>query len=517
MLEQEPGKQLFVDDYFIESMTNTRRVLNHPKKETVEAPLDIPMDRAWEVGSPRFQRTISIEDENRFRLYYTNWIDGRTFLCALDSQDGIHWEKPSLGLTEFEGSTDNNITNCPPNELFVMWDPHETDIDRRWKRIDNRATATDIEGKPQWIACVSCDGYDWQHVPRDDFSLQPMLFNFGAPSTGFGGVIDPDASYIFYSQRGSARRTRVLGRRDSADCLNWSGLRTVIDQDLEDPPGTEFYSAASDLANRSNAGLRTLMLHCFHTDLAEPYHIQEPAHYWGAEGGGSAIPARVDGIVDTQLAVSRDTVNWTRWREPFIERGAPDAWDWGMLYADAPIQHDGQLFFFYSAGPMTHNGRTARPEQGRYPAAKSWGKGLATLRLDGYVHVEAASFSPGSLTTHRFLQAAGGRVSVNVDASAGQLRYELLQDTGAPIPGFGIDDCDPIRGDHLQAELSWRGAPGWPAVGAERRTPGLEELSAGEFYVKLRFEIEHGARLYSLTLDPPDVAIWGAPVPGRID
>jgi hypothetical protein len=516
-METHPGKHLFIDDFFIESMQGTRRVLNHPQKLTVDAPLEIPMDRAWEAGSPRFQRVIYIEEVGRFRLYYTSWPNGLALVCALDSADGVTWEKPSLGLVEFEGSTDNNITNCPADELTITWDPHETDLRRRWKRLDNRPTGTDAAGKPQWRAHISIDGYDWQQLPVGDHSSQPMLFNFGAPPTGFGGSIDPDASYVFYSQRGSGRRTRVLGRRDSSDFLTWSGLRTVIDQDLEDPPGTEFYSAAADLANRTNAGLRILMLHTFHTDLNEPYHIQEPKQYWGEEAGSAALPARVDGPVDTQLAVSRDTASWTRWREPFIQRGAAGAWDWGMLYGDAPILHGEELYFFYSAGPQTHNGRTAYPDEGRYPVAKSWGKGLATLRYDGYVHVEAASSAPGQLTTHRFKQAAGGRVHVNVDATAGQLRYELLKDTGEPIQGFGLDDCDPLRGDAPQAELSWKGQRGWPAVGEDRRTPGLEDLPVGEFYIKLRFYLDPGAKLYSLTIDPPQVAVWGAPLPGRID
>ena len=136
---------------------------------------------------------------------------------------------------------------------------------------------------------------------------------------------------------------------------------------------------------------------------------------------------------------------------------------------------------------------------------------------DGYVHVEASSFTPGQLTTHRFQQAAGGDIYVNVDATAGELRYELLQDTEAPIAGYSVEDCDPIRGDGLNEALSWGGRRGWPAVGDDRRTPGLEHLPVREFYMKLRFHLDPGAKLYSLTLDPPEVAIWGASVPGRID
>jgi len=79
--------------------------------------------------------------------------------------------------------------------------------------------------------------------------------------------------------------------------------------------------------------------------------------------------------VDTQLAVSRDTVSWTRWRQPLLERGEPGAWDWGMLYGDAPILHRDQLYLFYGACAQSHNGRTAFPAEGRYPAGKSWGRG----------------------------------------------------------------------------------------------------------------------------------------------
>ena len=87
-METHPGKHLFIDDFFIESMQGTRRVLNHPQKLTVDAPREIPMDRAWEAGSPRFQRVIYIEEVGRFRLYYTSWPNGLALVCALESPVG---------------------------------------------------------------------------------------------------------------------------------------------------------------------------------------------------------------------------------------------------------------------------------------------------------------------------------------------------------------------------------------------------------------------------------------------
>ena len=494
-------------------MIGAHRVQNRPQKQTIDAPLDMPFGPLWEKGGPP-GGVIYDEHNGTFRMTYTVCVGERRLLCALDSPDGIHWERPSLGLVECDGSKDNNITNCPSGDL--LWDPHETDEDYRWKRIDGKPTGVGSDGQSVWQALHSRDGYDWQHYPPGSHNDQKQLFGFGSPAETFGGIINPDARYVCYSQRGSSRRTRVLGRRDSQDFLNWSGLRTVIEQDLDDPPGTEFYSAGFDMANRTDGGLHIMMLSAFLTDLAEPYAIEEPDRYWGAEEGAKATPARVDGFVVVQLAISRDTVSCKRFREPFILRGKPGAWDWGMLYAEAPIRHDDKLWFFYNAFNLTHNGRSPRFWGKSYSEQGMWGKGLALLRPDGYVSVEADSYAPGILTTHRFRQEAGGNIRVNVDASAGELRYELLEDTGKPIPGFTVSDCDPIRSDTLEGELSWKGVQGWPETSQERRSR-FPELHPSELYVKLRFYIAPGTQLYAVTLDPPAVTMWQTKVKGRID
>ena len=515
-MERSLGKQLFIDDYFIESLTGARRVLNRPRKLTPDAPLSIPFDQPWDANYAQPGRVIYDESNRRFRMYYRAWTGEQTFFCALESDDGLNWERPVLDLVEFDGSTRNNITTGSADHLTTILDRHEPDETRRWKQIDNKPSGANASGDPRWLARYSADGFDWHLYPEGPHSDQKMRFNFGSPHETFGGVINPDAPYVYYSQRGSNRRTRVLGRRDSQDFLNWSGLRTVIEQDLRDPPGTEFYSAGFDPVARTNGGLHIIMLQAFQTDLAEPYDIADAASYWGAEKGGNAMPARVDGFVESQLAVSRDTVAWTRWREPFIARGEAGAWDYGMVYADGPILHDDQLWFFYMAGNLTHNGYSAQPWQGPYSTPNRRGKGVAVLRPDGYVSVEAESYAPGVLTTHRFRQEQGGHIRVNVDAGAGELRYELLEDTGHPIPGYTAADCDPIREDTLDSALSWNGKPGWPGVGDDRiaRYP---QLNHSEFYVKLRFYVSPGTKLYSLTIDPPEVTEWLVRLRTRID
>ncbi|MCZ6681335.1 MAG: hypothetical protein O7E52_29310, partial [Candidatus Poribacteria bacterium] len=508
--EIQPGKQMFIDDFFIESMAGAHRALNRPEKITVDQPLHlISSEMPWEKGQAT--GAVIFDQMNQvFRMYYAGV---ENCVCVLESPDGIEWTRPNLGLVPFHGERDNNIVNWPddcPAIGTLLCDPHEADEAYRWKRIHH------FPHKGVWRALHSADGYDWRHYPPGPHNDQKQFFGFGSPFETFGGPIDPDALYVLYSQRGSSRRTRVLGRRDSPDFLNWSGLRTVIDQDLDDPPGTEFYSAGFDMVNRTDGGLHIIMLNTFLTDLTEPYAIEEPEHYWGGSKGPTVIPARIDGFVEPQLAVSRDTVSWKRYREPFIPRGKPGAWDWACIYAAGPIHHDRNLLFFYNGRNLTHNGRSSRPYESAYSAESQSGVGLATLRPDGYVSVEADSYAPGILTTHRFRQESGGTLTVNVDASVGELRYEVLEDTGDPIPGFTAADCDPIRRDTLEGTLSWNSLSRWPEVSEERQAR-YPNLSKSEFYIKLRFYIAHGTKLYSVTLAPPEVTMWQVNVKGRVD
>ena len=297
-MERSPGKQLFIDDYFIDSLEGALRVLNQPQKLIGDEPLSIPFDKPWETQLAQPGRVIYDERARRFRTYYRAWTGEQTLLCALDSSDGLNWKRPELGLVALDGSTRNNITNANAQHLSMIRDPCEQDETHRWKQIDNQPTGVDESGAPRWQARFSQDGYNWHLYPEDRHSDQKMLFNFGSPAETFGGVIDPDAPYLHYSQRGSNRRTRVLGRRDSRHFHNWSGLRTVIEQDLLDPPGTEYYSAGFDPINRTDGGLHVLMLHTFQTDLSEPYGIADAERYWGGgETGSAAMPAPVNCVM----------------------------------------------------------------------------------------------------------------------------------------------------------------------------------------------------------------------------
>ena len=58
-------------------------------------------------------------------------------LCYATSSDGVHWEKPDLGLVEFNGSKHNNIVDFPIEGFWaaqgIVYEPDEPDPNRRFK------------------------------------------------------------------------------------------------------------------------------------------------------------------------------------------------------------------------------------------------------------------------------------------------------------------------------------------------------------------------------------------------
>src|SRR6476620_6371878 len=102
--------EMFVDDWLMDS-SSTRGVtlqLQSPTRREVV----LTTDKPWEG---RFSAYFTVfQDGPLFRMYYRGSgpvgdLSNQQFTCYAESQDGIHFERPSLGLHEFNGSKNNNI------------------------------------------------------------------------------------------------------------------------------------------------------------------------------------------------------------------------------------------------------------------------------------------------------------------------------------------------------------------------------------------------------------------------
>ncbi|MFO8088106.1 MAG: hypothetical protein R6T91_09950, partial [Bacteroidales bacterium] len=97
--------QLFTDEYLIDEMDGASLRLHPPvPQETV-----LTLDRPWEGYLCGYPAIVPLEDG--WRLYYRGWPDqdGIAYVCMAESADGIEWERPELGVFEFDGATANNI------------------------------------------------------------------------------------------------------------------------------------------------------------------------------------------------------------------------------------------------------------------------------------------------------------------------------------------------------------------------------------------------------------------------
>ena len=65
---------------------------------------------------------------------------------------------------------------------------------------------------------------------------------------------------------------------------------------------------------------------------------------------------------------------------------------------------------------------------------------------------------------------AGAQLAVNVlTKTGGELKAELLDSAGRPIPGFTADDCTPLAGDHRRITFQWRGGATAPSAAVQTR------------------------------------------------
>jgi hypothetical protein len=103
-IELGTQRELFVDQYLIETMYNTGLKLHAPRQANTAIVNDKPWEGAFNAGC------CVIQDNGLYRVYYRGLKpDGVVYLCYAESKDGVAWEKPNLALHKVMGTWDNNV------------------------------------------------------------------------------------------------------------------------------------------------------------------------------------------------------------------------------------------------------------------------------------------------------------------------------------------------------------------------------------------------------------------------
>jgi hypothetical protein len=446
--------ELLLDDYLIESMPSLSFKLHTPRL----AERVVNFDSPWEI---RYSDYVTVfKDGELFRMYYSNYLDAvfsklppgerkgecwtgeNQITCYAESRDGIQWTKPSLGLVDVQGSTDNNIIlrgetshnfspfrdprpGIPPQEQYKAMGGEAqgpyvyASADAiHWRKLRDKPVLTSENPSyerhqvPFWggNSALGRALFDSQNVVFWDSQTERYLFYFRAwiPNDRTGTV--------------TGKNVRMVFRSTSSDFLSWSDPEPI---DIGGAPMEHLYTNATIPYFRAP-----------HIYLSFPMRFSD------------AHPALVDnvagtGVTDTVFMFSRDGLRFSRrYMEAFLRPGL-DRLNWtkhSVLMAWGLVQLAPEEISFY----VTQHHELPSAHLRRF-----------VLRTDGFVSVQAPH-AGGELRT-RPLLFSGERLVLNVSTSAvGSVRVEIQNADGKPIDGYRLEESREFYGDAIAATAQWK-------------------------------------------------------------
>lgn len=420
MWEIDSYWELFVDGAVIESLEGQARLqLHHPVPQEVV----LECDRPWEGNTSGYFSVL--QDGNSFRMYYRgSGFDKRKqkvphgeVTCMAESNDGVHWSRPNLGLFEFGGSKRNNI-------VWIGEESHDFApfVDTN-PRCDARARYKAL-GRSQdgLVAFESPDGIRWRRMQD-----KPVITEGAFDSLNVAFWDEVLGKYRDY-HRGFRDGYRDVMTCESDDFLHWTKPRWL---DWGDAPREHLYTNAIRPYFRNPRILLGFPMR-FVPDRAKVPEDPYPA------------------LCDNVLIVSRDGLHFKRWLEAFQRPGPQrERWvnrnnmpAWGLLVTRSALPGCPDEISFYSVEGYYLPNQTARVRR-------------FTLRIDGFVSVNAP-YSGGEVLT-KPLTLQGGRLQINYSTSAvGSVKVEVTDPRGNPIRGFAAPDCVEMYGDEVGADVRWK-------------------------------------------------------------
>ena len=302
-------------------------------------------------------------------------------VCYAQSRDGITWEKPNLGLVEYEGSERNNLVMRGVHGSGIFRDDCEENASRRYKALFQGLRVS-----------FSPDGIDWSMPQTINCQMAgdthnnamwvPQLKKYVAFTRDW---IKTDRELVGAESKTNHGWCRRVARIESSDFVNWSEPTVVIDaQCWEEQP------YAMTVFSHGDAYLGLLVIHDQISDRA-----------W------------------TELAYSDDTLTWQRIDAGNALIGCSDTeldYDYGCVYACAgPVFLDEEVRLYYGGSDWLHFG---------------WRNGclaLATLRADGFAgYSQVKKDQPGVLRTN-LMDYGGEEIQLTADVMPqGSIVVKLL-------------------------------------------------------------------------------------------
>jgi hypothetical protein len=405
-------------------------------------------------------------------------------MCYAESDDGIHWTKPELGLVEFNGNTKNNICLIESEPyslsrvndyLTVIHDPEDHDPARRYKvAFIAHVPIEEVRGgiskvgpkERRWCAFIcatSPDGLNWKVVGDRPMNAEGErfevsgLYRFRGTYYATGQLISPWTSLPDGRDVG-----RVMLAYHSPDFVHWSRTKALSfarpGQLLAEPIKGQQTHMGAGIWNRGNV-------------LVGLYGMWQDGPAEKPKGAPHLSGTRID----LGLIVSNDGVHF---REPVpdfkvIACGAEGEWDSTTLcQGHAFVNVGDRTYLWYAHWDVEEQFRNQEV-------------GLATLRRDGFGYLTPrVKEADARCVTSMLAAPQRSRLYVNAEnlSSDAPLVVELLDADDRPLPDFSGANAARITTPGLRQAVAW-----------PRPLPGA-------FAVKVTFPPAVDARLYALYL-----------------
>ena len=438
--------ELMIDDQLVESLTgDLRRVLHQPIMREVVLVHDAP----WEGSGSGYHSVF--RDGDRYRMYYRGLqytvTDGKVVedhppvTCYAESRDGLHWEKPKLGLFEFGGSNDNNIVwaNGYAAHAFAPFKDARPDVpeDERYKALSE---ITDGGGL---AAFASPDGLRWRLL-----TPEPVIPKQRADQSSLNLAFWDTARGEYRAYWRDARDGhRDIRTATSPDFQTWSQGQWL--DYPGSPPREEFYTNGIQPYYRAPQLLIGLPMRYKERGWSAAMRALPDAEHRDRR---AAVQRRYGtAITDTLLMSSRDGRTFHRWNEAFIRPGPerPGSWNYGHLGTASGIVETAA-----AVAGMPHE-LSVYAVEGHWTGTEDQLRRYS-LRIDGFASIHAGV--PGGELRTKPLTFAGKELVLNLATSAaGSVAVAIHDLDNKPIAGFGLNDCEAVFGDTLERVVHWTG------------------------------------------------------------
>lgn len=393
-------------------------------------------DQPWESMAVGW--ATMLYDNGKYRLWYEamdleykNDLDSR--LCYAESPDGIHWEKPHLGLVEYHGSKENNIVFTPQmggetgfHGHCVWIDPTSPPQARyRMSYLTRTMRYANIAERASDIMsfAFSADGIHWKWgFPQGNTWLHYPYTNFGSDTQSVIFWDPQNRQYAGYFRNWDGGYGRTIARSITNDLANWPMPETILQVDDEESFGKDFYNTAASYYESEG-------------DFGYFFFISEFNH-------------ETDSL-DVSLATSRDGRIFSRIdRERYLSNGK--SFDRGAIYMCPGIINDGEnCRMIYHGRDFKHG--EARPNMIQYAGCYNM-LHFQQDRLQGLKTENSFAFNLSPFVYE------GGKIRIELNACVeqeGQIKGGLVFEKEY-LPGFTLDQCKSVKGDGLHMSLEWQ-------------------------------------------------------------